>query len=352
MSFVRRVFIIAFAVWASPLRAAFPGLRYVDDIGSLGTEFDPRTSISLGRTRVVAAGDGNVRLEGRDDSGKTWQALLPTEGGIGFTTLWTADFDRNSRSDIMVAAYFPSNGRCVDEITLSFLLFDDHGRPVPWVIETRMPASARYPYIPGLFTDMHHDGRAELKVTDCAYGNPIRLGEDRRITGIYKAKDAAWNLLRPAAMAPYTDLVRRSYRFQPGADRLVPADPAHWTDQGNRIDPQGPPPVRLVSVLPRSPDCRGVRLPPIVNGRIDATGWKDPCDEIGENRIELSSGTLCFGWPTVVRDRPDGRYITVGEENVRPILQRIVEETEPVVLTGTTNSGRCSPTILWILPSG
>jgi hypothetical protein len=154
---------------------------------------------------------GNVRFQGRDDNGKAWQAILPIDGGIGFTTIWQADFDRNSRPDILIAAYFPKNGRCIDEITLSFLLFDLHGRPIPWVIQTRMPTTKRFPLIPAIFSS--HNDRTELVVTDCEFGASALLGQDRSITGIYEARDARWNLVRPTRLDAYRDLVRHRYRF-------------------------------------------------------------------------------------------------------------------------------------------
>ena len=160
-----------------------------------------------------------------------WTAVLETQSGAGWTDVWRADFDRNTRPDLLIAAYFLQNRRCIDEITLSFLLLNDHGQPVPWVIRTRMPESRRVPAIPALFADLNHAGPLQLVVTDCTYSEPPRFGEDRRITGIYEAKNATWSLAHPASIVPYTALVRLSYRFRPSHDQLLPTDPAHWSDQ-------------------------------------------------------------------------------------------------------------------------
>src|SRR5262245_2778871 len=124
---------------SSSLWAAFPGLRYLGEIGSLGTELDPRAVVRFGHTLARGTDDG-VRFQGTDDDGVKWQAVLPLSGGVGFTTVWQADFDHNSRPDLLIAAY-PGvrSGRCLDEVTLSFLLFNDRGQPVPWVIESRTP---------------------------------------------------------------------------------------------------------------------------------------------------------------------------------------------------------------------
>src|SRR5579864_8726787 len=141
-------------LYSGSLWAAFPGPRYLDEIGHLGTPSDRRTSVQLGPAQVISGSDGFV-FQGRDDDGKKWQAVLPVFGGIGFTTVWQADFDHNSHTDLLVAAHFPGNGRCLDEVTLSFLLFNSHGQPVPWVVRTRMPSSRKTPAVPAIFTDLN-----------------------------------------------------------------------------------------------------------------------------------------------------------------------------------------------------
>jgi hypothetical protein len=342
-----RVRLILICLCSGSLWAAFPGLRYLDEIGHLGTPGDPRTSVRLGRAEVVSSHD-SVLFQGRDDDGKSWRAALPVFGGIGFTTVWQADFDHNSRPDLLIAAHFPGNGRCLDEVTLSFLLFNDRGRPVPWVIQTRMPYTSNFPPVPAIFTDINHNGLAELVVTDCTYSSPPRLGEDRRITGIYEAKDATWSLALPARLEPYTTLVRQSHRFRPQFDRLLAANPAHWSDQGNRLDEHGLPPVQLAAVLTGSEDCRvAIHLPPVVDGRLQTAGWKDPCDELGRDRIQLSNGTVCYGWPTVMLDDEDGREIVAESERPQPLLQKIIEQRSTVVLAGQKDPKRCIPILLW-----
>ena len=65
----------------------------------------------------------------------------------------------------------------------------------------------------------------QLVVTDCSYSSPPRFGVDRSITGIYVPEHATWKLVRPANVADYTALVRRSYHFQPNHDELLSTDP-------------------------------------------------------------------------------------------------------------------------------
>ncbi|MDP9114124.1 MAG: hypothetical protein M3O20_10640 [Acidobacteriota bacterium] len=328
------------ALAASPQAASTQCLRYLGEVGHLWPPFSSVRSISFGSIRVVSKAVGELQFSGRDDDQTPWTATVPVGSGVGFTDVWQADFDRNGRQDLLIAAYFPLNGRCVDQMTLLFLLFNDRGQPVPWVVQTRLPKSNQTHAMPAIFADLEHDGRMRLVATDCSYSTPPRFGEDRSITGIYVAENASWRLVRPANIAGYIALVRHRYRFQPGHDKLLSPDPIHWPDQGNTVDAHGPPTVKVKAVLPRSPDCQGIRLEVVAN---------DPCDVAGKDRIELSNGTVCLGWPTTVIDGPNGREIVADPNRLRTALERIVHEQRPVVFAGQTDSKRCSPTTAWAM---
>jgi hypothetical protein len=148
--------------------------------------------------------------------------------------------------------------------------------PVPWVINSRMPHTKREPRIPAIFVNEGKDAPTELVVTDCVYSEPPRFGEDRSIIGIYEARDAIWSLYRPNNLSAYVAVVRRSYRFQLNHDQLFPTDMTHWLDRGNRTSLGGLPTLQVTGVFPASPDCHGVRLPPIIDGHFQRD-WKDPC---------------------------------------------------------------------------
>jgi hypothetical protein len=338
---------LLWALPATPQATSTQRLRYLGEVGHLWPPFSSLKSITFGSIRVVPNADGELRFIGRDDHQSQWTATVPVGSGVGFTDVWQADFDRNGRQDLLIAAYFPQNGRCVDEITLLFLLFNERGQPVPWVMHTRMLTGRRTPVTPAIFVDPEYDGRMRLVATDCSYSTPPRFGEDRSITGIYVAENASWRLVRPANIADYIALVRRSYRFQPGHDELLSPDPTRWHDQGNTLDTHGPPPVKVKAVLPGSPECRGVRLA-VVGGRVQRPA-NDPCDVAGKDRIELSNGTVCFGWPTTVIDGPGGREIVADPDHLRTALERIVNEQRTVVFAGQTDPERCSPTIAWAM---
>jgi hypothetical protein len=84
----------------------------------------------------------------------------------------------------------------------------------------------------------------------------------------------------------------------------------------------------------------------VVDGKLQTAGWKDPCDELGD-RIQLSNGTVCYGWPTVMMDGEDGREIVAESEHPLPLLKKIMQQRRTVVLAGQKDPKRCSPILLW-----
>lgn len=90
-------------------------MRFLDEVGNLGNPYnDKRTFAELaGLDRVSPQGD-ILLFEGRDLAGKPWRLFMSGAGGVGRTEVWTADFDRNGRTDLLIGSHFPGNGRCVD----------------------------------------------------------------------------------------------------------------------------------------------------------------------------------------------------------------------------------------------
>jgi len=177
--------------------------------------------------------------------------------------------------------------------------------------------------------------------------NPLVGRETAQGRNLDEAKDATWSIVRPTQLDAYTALVRRSYHFGL-EDQLVRVNATDWPDQGNRVPLPGPPAVELAGLVKASEDCRGVRFPPIVNGRLmERSTWKDPCEELGTNRLELSNGTVCYDWPTVMLDDTDGREIVAESEHPELLLRKIIEQRRKVILIGQRDLKRCSPVLLW-----
>src|ERR1700722_6244799 len=103
-----RTLVLYLVVLSSLQAQSFKKLRYLGDIGYLGTDLDPRKSVNLGAATVYAA-DEDSRFEGIDNFGRRWTAMIPTQAGIGFTDVWSGDFDGNGHPDLMIARLLPRN---------------------------------------------------------------------------------------------------------------------------------------------------------------------------------------------------------------------------------------------------
>lgn len=56
----------------------------------------------------------------------------PTSPAIDPKMDFTADFDGNGRRDLLFLQYSMSDGRCIDELSITTFFFDQEGRPAPW----------------------------------------------------------------------------------------------------------------------------------------------------------------------------------------------------------------------------
>ena len=70
---------------------------------------------------------------------------------------------------------------------------------------------------------------------------------------------------------------------------------------------------------------------------------------VGKDRIELSNGAVCIGWPIAVIDGRDGREIVADPNRLRTALDRIVNEQRTVIFAGQSDPERCSPTMVWAM---
>jgi hypothetical protein len=348
-------FALAFAVISCSLAAdsltgLFRRVRYLDEVGHLGSESDPRTSVDFTIAKAAMTGEGEIEFTGKGDAGRKWSAQLPVIGGVGWTTVWKADFDHNGRPDIMVASHFPGNGRCTESVTVSLLMINAHGMPNPWIVHSNLLRETAFPPTPAILADWNGDGRAQLVVTDCEYGSAPRQGEDHSITGVYQARDSVWKLTPPAglaALARLTSLVLHNSAFRPGIDRLGPVDTEHWPNLGNDHQQNALASGRIMDVFPADVGCGGVRLGPVVDGKLTLPDENDPCKQRRTDRIRLSSGMTCYGWPTVVLDRRGEReVVAAGSKKIPSVLREIAAQHLAVTLTGEASPGRCSPVLL------
>lgn len=314
---VRIFFAGLLAAVLAAAQARFP-MKYLDDVGHLGdtTGFDTRKSVDLSVARVFPDGDGILRFEGHDKTGKPWRVWLPQAGGTGYTDIWTADFDRDGQKDLLIAAYFSQIGRCNDGNAVTVLQFDKESRPVPWTVTTSRHGK-KSPFLPAIILHTNEDGRAELVTTDCNYPDPDRTfaGEDRGITGVYEAHDVRMAPLRSFPIAPYLIAAKKAVG---GRDvKVSMASPAEFPDQLRGFDA----PAMLTMIRMTAGERCGSDFN-IVNGRIEPMPDDDPCRVLREDRILYSDGHTRLGFPQVVIDGAEGRdiYIANNEEALRRIM--------------------------------
>jgi hypothetical protein len=99
-----------------------------------------------------------IRLQGSGISGKRWVAHL-----CGIDEVWRGDLDGNGKSDYVISSLGPYfNGRTTPPFSLSILLMDEGGLPVPFF--TTVFHGENGMAVKNL-VDLDHDGRAELLIS-------------------------------------------------------------------------------------------------------------------------------------------------------------------------------------------
>jgi hypothetical protein len=152
--------------------------------------------------------------------------------------------------------------------------------------------------------------------------DPPRFGEDRGIAGIYEAKDAHWQLVRPKDLTPYTSALKANHA-QPDFVYFTRERTESWEDFGNAV------------ALLKSPQ------------RILKTFPAD--SRVGHERFVAADGTVCREFSTVVFDFAGGREIVdqYVEENAAA-WKRITREGLSVMPMGGGGGRSCKPTMLWV----
>lgn len=353
---------ICFALLSGAAQERGPAFRqvYIGEIGRLGTPYISETVVeSVGMTISRHSYD-SVLISGRDDAGKVWRVVARISGGVGFSEVWHGDLDANGRADLIVLHQFPKNGKCANDPHLIVVMSDSSGRPVPWEIDSDIDLrraldnqafevgfSSLPP--PGIFEflDLNGNGRAEFVQTECFDG-------ETSIRSVYEVEDARWRQLDTSqpklGKADYARALC-GLTFPPLPE---PSEPYFIAEVGNTVSEPGP--VVIARKIPRQGKCYAIPGPPAVNGTIpsDPHVWK-----VEEERnyracndgFVLDDGRTCFGYPAVVIDRPTGREAQmVGRSaEASALLNQLIEQRRPVILTGQTDEDHCSPAAIWAL---
>ncbi len=310
-------------------------MKYLDDVGLVGLGLPySRNFVDLGLATVVSKNDA-LLFEGHDRKGDPWQAWVPQTSGVGWTEVWTADFDHNGQDDLLIAVHPGINGRCTGRADLLFLLFDQAGRPSPWYVSTEVPNGKKYPYLPAILLDLNNDGRAEIVSTVCEYGDQSQgHWTDWSVTGVYEARDTQWITLRTADVAPYLRAATRAN----GVKNWLPVKPGEWPDQEIGRDASSS--IALKQLILSDEHCHGINIPIDADGR-PYIPVNDPCDELRYDRALYSDGRTRRGWPWVVIDGPHGREIFIAKNE--DALRGVIREGYRVKLLGDD----AEPSWLW-----
>ena len=306
-------------------------------VGALDSDYDKRKSADFGFARVFSE-EGNLRFEGKDHSGKPWRVWVPRSGGIGATDVFTADFDHDGQQDLLIRSLNLTVGRCIDRGTITVVLFDEIGRPVPWTMTTQVPDWNATPLLGAIVLDANHDGRAEFALTSCETDpSDPRLGEDRRISGIYEARHGRMVPIRKALLAPYLRAAKLIHGYP--SVKWLRVMPDEWPDQMQEFDSTTS--LRVKALLKGDPKYRHIDFP-LVNGRFDAPAPSDSSEILSYDRMLYSDGLQRVGWPYVVLDGPDGRGVYIaGYEDA---LRRIIKAGYRVKILGNPSQ----PTWIWV----
>jgi hypothetical protein len=149
-----------------------------------------------GITATAASADvRGVRLRGTGRSGKKWEAHI-----FGLDEVWRADLDGNGTQDYVLFASGPYfNGRMTPLFSLSILLMDGDGLPVPFF--TVVYKGENGDGIKHL-VDLNHDGHAELLISsyDEGVSDPLAetFGSGHWATQLYQFKDLGAEEIRGA----------------------------------------------------------------------------------------------------------------------------------------------------------
>ena len=326
--------ILAWFVFPLLLRAAAPKPIQQTYVGYVSynryVEKKPWDPIKVGGVTIkVADVEDEIVVSGMDKRGRPWSVYVPTAGGLGYSTAWTADVDGDGTKDFIFVHSYPVNGHCAAfSEALTFILFDAEGKPVPASFNGQYEQD--YSFDPeggkGLL-DLGNWGAskdAQLVEVNCYYydlrgpqgGGPYGL------TDVYEAHGGVWRKLSKKDRAPheatYISVARQDERDLYPQSRIQKTFmPDYSTDRA------AAPTKRIVR---REPD------------------------------IALDDGQSCSGPPGIVLYSPKETVAVLegkasGWDNIddrwTSLLKQIFDQKIPVQLTGQLEEGICSPALIW-----
>jgi hypothetical protein len=281
----------------------------------------PGTHVTFDGISAIAT-DGDVLLSGAGKSGRRWEVHT-----FGIDEVWRADLDGNGTPDYVLFAGGPYfNGRTTPLFSLSILLMDRDGLPVPFF--TVVYKGENGDWIKH-FVDLNHDGHAELLISD--------YDESPSDPHVEFSCSGHW--------------VNQLYRFRDlGAEEIrgtfggIRSPLIHnWSYRGTECPDVEKPYLKVAPPIPINYETRGPGL---------ATTLRSPSDQNGFVAIEPAAGCKTVRADAVLYDAP--RIRSIAFPNLRSdyserLLNRIWNAHAHVELRGITRSDRdeCSVKLLW-----
>jgi hypothetical protein len=193
------------------------------------------SSVMFDGITATSAGGGvrEVRLSGVGSSGKRWEAHT-----FGLDEVWRGDLDGNGTQDYVFFASGPYfNGRATPLFSLSILLMDEEGLPVPFftvVYKGENGDGIRH------LVDLNHDGHAGLLVStyDENASDPLAgpFGSGHWTTQLYQFVDFGVEEIRGTVGGirfPFVhDWTYRTREHTSGVRPLSSVHPATLTEHG------------------------------------------------------------------------------------------------------------------------
>ncbi len=299
-----------------------------------------------------------ITIQGRDLKGKPWTVNTRMGAGIGFSVGWLADLDGDGQQDLILNHIDPRSGRCTSGSFLTTIMRDDLGRPIPWDTEGYYLVDIEWdpPSHEGVldWADHDGDGGVELVFRDCySYSYQSEPYQVHGLVDVYEARSGYWRRLSTTERAErkrtYLEVVQREHQLRPRPEDMGAFIPDYSNDW-----PTGRK-TTIANLMPRQKDCGGVRFPPFEmrNGQIRMAErteeWERQNRERCEDRFVLSDGTDCYGKPAIVIHRVGETEAFLNDRSDWPkeLVEEIIEEKLPVVLTGQLREGLCSPAMIW-----
>jgi len=261
-----------------------------------------------------------VILRGNGKSGKPWTVHFFWGA---FAQVYRGDLDGNGTQDYVVFGGGIGNGRLFPLWTMTVLLMDRQGLPVPFEYALYDELGPRH------VVDILHDGRAQLVLSDYDENSwDSNLCSGRWISNLYEAADLDWGKVRRSAAGLIFPLVHR-WTYGPNCD------PSSQPQLGNEQ-------MEIEKDAAASADITSARI-----ADVDPNSWLG-----GQIKLTLPSGCESISVGTVVYDQRSERTIALvsGSGYVKTLLGRIRADNAEVKVSGVHRYpvGRdCTANLLW-----